>query len=147
MNRTDIINRIIEEQKTVIDSLTASVERYKIASDLDEESTHDPEDFSQQTQAKDMQLRYEQMHREAVQNMSFLEKEAKMTHEKIENGSLIETDKSYLFVGISVPVFELDKKEVITFSEKAPVFANIKNKNIGDEVKVGEKSFKILAFS
>ena len=147
MNRKDIVNKIIEEQKTVIESLKTSVERYKAASDLDEESTHDPEDFSQQTQAKDMQLRYEKMHREAVQNLSFLEKEADLMHDKIENGSLIETDKCYLFVGISVPVFEIDQKEVITFSEKAPVFGNIKNKNIGDKVEVGDKSYKIVAFS
>ena len=147
MNREKIINKIIEEQKTVITSLEDSVQRYKVASDLDEESTHDAEDFSHQTQAKDMQLRYEKMLREAQQSLAFLEKEVELTHDKIENGSMIETDKSFLFVGISVPVFEIDGKEVITFSEKAPVFENIKNKNICDQVEVGDKSYKILTFS
>ena len=147
MNREAIINKIIEEQKIVITSLEDSVQRYKVASDLDEESTHDAEDFSHQTQAKDMQLRYEKMHREAQQNLAFLEKEVKLTHDKIENGSMVETNKSFLFVGISVPVFEIDGKEVITFSEKAPVFENIKNKNVGDEVEIGNQSFKILTFS
>ena len=147
MKRTDIINIIIEEQNVVIDSLKQSVERYKTASDLDEESTHDPEDFSHQTQAKDMQLRYEKMLNEANQNLSFLEGELKTTHEKIERGVLIETDQNFLFVGISVPSFNFEKKDVMCFSENAPVFQNIKGKNKGDTVEVGAKSLQIIDFS
>lgn len=147
MKRVDIITIIIEEQKVVIDSLEQTVERYKIASDLDEESTHDPEDFSQQTQAKDMQLRYEKMLKEANQSLAFLETELKEVHEKIEKGTLIETDKNFLFVGISVPVFTFEDKEVIAFSDHAPVFQNIKGKNRGDTVTVGSNSLQIIDFS
>ncbi len=146
MKRKDIINIIIDEQNVVIKSLQQSVDRYKTASDLDEESTHDPEDFSHQTQAKDMQLRYEKMLNEAEQNLYFLEGEHKITHDKIERGVLIETDKNYLFVGISVPSFVLEDKEVMSFSEHAPVFQNIKGKNKGDTVEVGSKSLKIIDF-
>ena len=77
MKRADIIAVIIEEQKAVVDSLKQTVNRYKIASDLDEESTHDPEDFSHQTQAKDMQLRYEKTLKEAELSLAFLENELK----------------------------------------------------------------------
>ena len=146
MNRNAIINKIIEEQKTVIESLTASVDRYKIASDLDEESTHDPEDFSQQTQAKDMQLRYEKTLREAEYSLAFLEGELKITHDKIEKGALIETDQNFLFVGISVPTFIYEDKEVIAFSDGAPVFQNIKGKNSGETAVIGGKSVKVLGF-
>ena len=144
MKRTDIIHIIIEEQNVVIDSLKHSVDRYKIASDLDEESTHDPEDFSQQTQAKDMQLRYEKMLKEAERNLSFLEGELKLTHDKIEKGTLVETDKNFLFVGISVPVFKFENKEVIAFSDQAPVFQNIKGKNKGQTVEVGPNVLQII---
>lgn len=147
MKRVDIITIIIEEQKVVIDSLEQTVERYKIASDLDEESTHDPEDFSQQTQAKDMQLRYEKMLKEANQSLAFLETELKEMHEKIEKGTLIETDKNFLFVGISVPVFTFEDKEVVAFSDHAPVFQNIKGKNRGDTVTVGSNTLQIIDFS
>lgn len=144
MKRTDIIHIIIEEQNAVIDSLKQSVDRYKIASDLDEESTRDPEDFSQQTQAKDMQLRYEKMLKEAERNLSFLEGELKLTHDKIEKGTLVETDKNFLFVGISVPVFKFENKEVIAFSDQAPVFQNIKGKNKGQTVEVGPNVLQII---
>ena len=147
MKRADIITIIIEEQKVVIDSLKQTVERYKIASDLDEESTHDPEDFSHQTQAKDMQLRYENTLKEANQSLAFLESELKEKHDKLEKGTLVETDQNYLFVGISVPPFQFEDKEVLAFSDHAPVFQNIKGKNKGDTVEVGAKSLKIIDFS
>lgn len=146
MKREDVITVIIEKQKGVIDSLKQTVERYKTASDMDEESTHDSEDFSQQTQAKDMQLRYEKTLKEAEQNLAFLEGELKTSHDKIERGALIETDQSFLFVGISVPVFKFENKDVIAFSDHAPVFQNIKGKNKGDSIEVGPKSLQIIDF-
>lgn len=146
MNRTAIIDRIIEEQNILIESLQQSVDRYKTASDIDEESTHDPEDFSNQTVAKDMQLRFEKMLGEAQFNLDFLQKEKEETHDEVENGCLIETDKNYLFVGVSVPAFKIGDKEVISFSEDAPVFAELNDKKIGDKVKIGEGSYKIVRF-
>lgn len=147
MNRKDIISKIIKEQNEVIESLKQSIERYKTASDIDEESTHDPEDFSNQTVAKDMQLRFESMLSEAEQNLHFLENETEITHTDIENGSLIETDKNFIFVGVSVPIFKTEGKEVLSFSEKAPVFETMKGKLVGDIVKVGEDSLKIQSIN
>lgn len=147
MNRKDIISKIIKEQNEVIESLKQSIERYKTASDIDEESTHDPEDFSNQTVAKDMQLRFESMLSEAEQNLHFLENETEITHTDIENGSLIDTDKNFIFVGVSVPVFEAEGKQVLSFSEKAPVFETMKGKLVGDIVKVGEDSLKIQSIN
>jgi len=147
MKRTDILKKIIEEQNAVIDNLKKTVERYKTASDLDEESTHDPEDFSHQTQAKDMQLRYEKTLSEAEQRMKFLQNEVQEKHNTIEKGTLVETDHNFLFIGISVPVFKFENKEVISFSERAPVFQNIKGKNKGDAVEVGAESHTVIDFS
>ena len=147
MKRPAIISIIIEKQNAVIESLKQSVERYKTASDLDEESTHDPEDFSHQTQAKDMQLRYEKTLREAEQSLAFLEGELETTHDKIEKGTLVETDQNFIFVGISVPAFTFEDKEVIAFSEDAPVFQNIKGKNSGDSAEVGSKLLQIINFN
>lgn len=147
MKRAEILLKIIEEQKKVIESLQQSVNQYKTESDMDEESTHDPEDFSHQTEAKDMQLRFEKTIKTAEQNLRFLENEKERSHEKIENGCLIETDKNFLFVGISVPIFKIEDKEVISFSEEAPVFENIRGKKVGEQVKIRDMSFVIQSFS
>ena len=143
MKRDLILEKLIAEQRKVIESLQQSVNQYKSASDMDEESTHDPEDFSQQSQAKDMQLRFEKMLGEADENLSFLMNEKQSRHYLIEKGSVIETDKNFLFVGISVPVFDIDGKEVISFSDNAPIYEGFKGKKIGDRVKIGENLYTI----
>ena len=143
MKRDLIIEQLIAEQRKVIESLQQSVNQYRTASDMDEESTHDPEDFSHQTQAKDMQLRFEKMLSEAEENLSFLMNEKESSHHVIEKGSVIETDKNFLFVGISVPAFDIDGKEVISFSDNAPIYEGFKGKKIGDRVKIGDNSYEI----
>ena len=143
MKRTEILEQIIAEQNKIISNLEETVGNYRKASDMDEESTHDPEDFSQKSQAKDMQLRFEKMLGEADENLSFLMNEKESSHHMIEKGSVIETDKNFLFVGISVPVFEVNGKEVISYSDNAPIFEGFKGKKIGDSVKIGNHSYKI----
>lgn len=138
MERKKIISKIIEEQQKIIDNLKQSVNNYKTASDMDEESTHDVEDYSHQSVAKDMQLRFEKLLGEAEQNMIFLENEKEMKHTEIENGSLVATDQNYLFVGVSVPVFEIGNRSLLSFSEDAPIFLKLKDKSVGDRVQIGE---------
>lgn len=147
MERNLIISQLIIEQSKVVENLQQSVDRYKIASDMDEESTHDPEDFSHQTEAKDMQLRFEKMLAEAEENLNFLNGEENAAHESVEKGSVIETDQSYLFVGISVPLFKIEGKDVISFSEEAPIFDEIKGKAIGDSFKIGDNSHVIKSIA
>lgn len=147
MKRKEIIERIIAEQKKTIQSLEETTENYRTASDMDEESTHDSEDYSHVSQAKDMQLRYEKLLAEAKRNLAFLLDEHETSHQEIEYGTIIETDKNYLFVGISVPIFKVGNKEVISFSDEAPVFIKIKDKKIGDQVEIGNNSYQIISIS
>lgn len=147
MDKAIILSQIIDEYQKVIDNLKASVERYKNASDLDEDDTSDPDDLARQTEAKDMQLRFQKMLNEAKQNLKFLEDSKMEIKENIEAGTLVETDKNFLFVGVSVPVFKFVDKDVISFSEDAPIYKNVKNRKIGDIFEIGKNSFEILKIS
>lgn len=143
MDKVKILSAIIDEQLKVIGNLKASIERYKHESDLDEDQTLDPEDYARQNEAKDMQLRYEKMLNAANLNLKVLENAKSEIHKEIKIGTLIETDKSYIFVGISIPAFKFDGKDVISVSEDAPVFKNLKSKKIGDTVEFGNTNFEI----
>lgn len=143
MKREEILNQIIEEQQKVIENLKQSVDRYKTASDLDENDISDPDDLARQTEAKDMQLRYEKMLNDAKQNLSFILGEKNTAHTEIENGSVIITDKMVLFVGVSVPKFKFDKTDVVSFSNDTPIFAKIKGKKIGDHFELGNGTYVI----
>lgn len=147
MDKSKIISAIIDEQEKVINNLKSSVERYKTESDLDENQTLDPEDYARQSEAKDMQLRYEKLLKIAKQNLQILEKSTSEVHTEIEVGTLIETDKNYIFVGVSVPVFKYAEKDVISVSEDAPIFKTLKSKKTGDAVEFGKNTLKIISFN
>lgn len=145
MNRIDILNTIIDGQQKQIDNLKYSVERYTTASDLEEDETIDPDDLSQQVQAKEMQLRFEQLLNKAKEEMAFLQSELAMTHTKIEKGSLVDLGSLIIFVGISVAKFDVESSSIIGLSMQAPAYKNLQDKNIGDKVDIGNQSYKIVS--
>lgn len=147
MDKAKILSAIIDEQEKVINNLKASIERYKQESNMDEDQTQDPEDYSRQNEAKDMQLRYEKLLLTAQKNWNILEKAKSENYTEIEIGTLIETDKNYIFVGISLPVFKYEGKDVISVSEEAPVFQTLKSKTLGDTLELGNNNFKIISFN
>ncbi len=147
MNKNEVVSKIIEEQKIVIANLENSISRYRIASDIDEYDSIDPEDFSHQEEAKDMQLRYEQMAIQAKNNLDILESYKNKNCTTIEAGALVETEKLFLFIGISIPQFILNNKNVITLSEQAPIFSTLKDKVVGEKIAIGKIENTILAIS
>jgi hypothetical protein len=147
MNKNEIIKSIINEQNAVISTIENSVTRYKNASDIDENDSIDPEDFSHQDEAKEMQLRYEQILVQAKNNLDFLETYKNKETTKIELGSLIETEDLYIFIGISLQKFMLNGKNVIAISEEAPIYNSIKEKTIGEKITIGTIENTIISIS
>lgn len=147
MNKNEIIKSIINEQNVVISTIENSVSRYKNASDIDENDSIDPEDFSHQDEAKEMQLRYEQILVQAKNNLDFLETYKNEETTKIELGSLIETEDLYIFIGISLQQFMLNGKNVIAISEEAPIYNSIKEKTIGEKITIGTIENTIISIS
>lgn len=143
MNKRELLDSIIEEQKKVTENLEANVKRYSTASDLEENSA-DPDELSHQTEAKDMQLRFEKMLHSAEHDLSFLENLGAEKLETIEKGSIIETETHYLFVGVSTTNFNFDGKNVICFTEEAPIYKELENKKIGDSFKIGDNEMEII---
>lgn len=144
MDKAFILSKIIDEYQKIVANLKSSVDRYKNESDMDEDDTQDPDDFARQNEAKDMQLRFEKMLKEAQKNLKFIEDSKAESKQNIEAGTLIETDGNYLFIGVSVPAFKIENKEVLSFSEDAPVFKTVKNKKIGDIFDIGKNKFEII---
>ena len=137
MKRNDILSALIAQQQTIIDNLKESVERYQIASDLDEEATREPEDYSRQTEAKDMQLRFEKLLREATTDLKFLESEKEVSHESIEKGAIIRTNHNWFFVGVSLPQTKIGQELVVSFSEQAPIFHSFAKATVGTSLEIG----------
>ena len=147
MDKQKILDKIMEEQEKIRKNMKSNVDRYKIASDLEENSASDPDELSHQTEAKDMQLRFEKLLRFSEQDLYYLKNLSADELSNVEKGSVIETENTYFFVGVSTANFKYEGKDVICFTEDAPIFDKIKNKKVGESFKMGAQDVKILSIN
>jgi hypothetical protein len=124
MNKTLLVLEIAAELQAYIQQIENSVKRYKLATDLDDNDTLDPEDYARQSEEQHCKK-----------------------YPIIQLGALVETETYYIYVGISIPTFKWKDKTVITLSEKAPAYAEMRGKKAGDTIEFGAKRHKILAIS
>ncbi len=144
MTKTEILNRILEEQQKVINNLQTSIDRYKSASSRDNDNSIDPEDYSHQDEAKDMKIRLEEILKKEQRDKEIVESCLTIENKMIERGALAETESFYIFIGMSVPIFSINGKQVLTISEMAPIYSSLKDKTKGDKITIGKKTEELI---
>lgn len=145
MKKAQVITTLIDEQNKIIADLEKAIKVYRKASDVDEDDTLDPEDFSHQAEAKDMQLRLENKLLREKNALKTLEKHQKQRINEVKIGSLIETEAYYFYIGVATHPVSVDNKKVLGVSEKAPIMTLLKGKKKGDKITVGGKKYTILS--
>ncbi len=142
-----IIQLIINRQQMVVADLKKSIESYKEAADLDEEATRDMDDFAQQNENKETQLRLEQQLSSAQTDMDVLEFYADSNYDSVQAGALLQTDSLYFLIGLSLGAFE-DKTLTVQFvSTGSPAYDSLVGKKVNDHFKLGNTDYKILAIA
>lgn len=147
MKKTAIIELLIQEQSDVISDLKKATKVYRKASDIDEDDTLDPEDYSHQTEAKEMQLRLENKLIRENNALELLKKYKSESCNDVQLGALVETDDYYFYVGVATHPVAYKGKKVMGVSEKAPLMAELRNKKVGDKVTIGNKTHTIQSIS
>lgn len=143
MNKIKILEQIVKEQSKTLANLTASIQKYKSASDMDEDDTLDPEDYSHQGEAREMKMRMEQLLLKESKNLELIEKCLSIENEEVAFGALLNLDSKYLFVGVSIHPFSFEGKEVYSISTEAPIFQLIKGKKVNELIELGTNSYII----
>lgn len=143
MNKIKILEQIVKEQSKTLANLTASIQKYKSASDMDEDDTLDPEDYSHQGEAREMKMRMEQLLLKESKNLELIEKCLSIENEEVAFGALLDLDSKYIFVGVSIHPFSFEGKEVYSISTEAPIFQLIKGKKVNELIELGTNSYII----
>lgn len=143
MNKIKILEQIVKEQSKTLANLTSSIQKYKSASDMDEDDTLDPEDYSHQVEAREMKMRMEQLLLKESKNLELIEKCLSIENEEVAFGALLDLDSKYLFVGVSIHPFSFEGKEVYSISTEAPIFQLIKGKKVNELIELGTNSYTI----
>ena len=144
MNKKKIMEALIASEENFIEKLAITLEEYKNAADLDEDATMDRQEMSQANEAKDMQLRLQLQYDKAAIDLATLKDDHQNTDDTVISGSLIETDKSYYYVGISVHGMEIEGKTLYGISSDSPAYSEVFGKTKGDSIKLGEHVHKII---
>ena len=123
---------MISNYEHIIAELKVELATKKGSSDLDENDTLDPEDYSTQTVSNVMvDLLKEQVAKtkkdlERIQQIDFSLKEEATV------GALVTTDMFNFFLGVATVPFLYEHKQIVGVSVSAPIFVNIKGKKVGD---------------
>lgn len=146
MNKAAILEKIIEEQQKIVDSMVTSREEYREESDLDENSgTIDPEDLSNQTNAKEMEMRMHVMLDNAKAELEKLQQYAGVEKNEVAAGALVDTGDRLFFVGSGIASMQVFGKELLGVSLEAPAFRVMAGKKAGDSFTLGNETYSILS--
>jgi len=144
MNKKEIIETLIASEENFIEKLSTTLQEYKKASDLDEDATMDRQEMSQANEAKDMQLRMQVQYDKATTDLEVLKSISQDIYDTVVAGSLIETENSFYFVGVSVHSVEVNGKTLYGISSDSPAFTEVFGKTKGDSITLGENKHKII---
>lgn len=144
MDKTRILQEIMAVLQKYTHQIESSIMRYKLAVTIDEDDILDPEDLSHQAEASDLLLRFKQLLLQAKKQEQFLLTHGTNKTDCISPGALVETKSHYIYIGISVPAFKFNGKTVVTLSEKAPAYHNMREKKVGEIIELGEHYLKII---
>jgi hypothetical protein len=143
MSRSTILQAIEAALENQIRELNDALETQRSSSDLNDGDTRDPEDFSQQTESRDMQLIMQQQVDSVHSQLAQLQLLAAKSSDVAEPGSIVVTDKNIFFLGLSIPLIHYDGKDLMGLSPESPAFASIRGKGKGDVVQLGSHESKI----
>lgn len=144
MDKSEILRLIRSQLENNVNELTSSLDTYRTGSDMDEDDTRDPEDFSQQNESRDMVHLMQQQLDNANDLVNRLDHFGQKEFSTIEPGALVETNKNIFFIGLSFPSFQADGKEIIGISPESPAYMAIKGMEEGDNFKIGNNDHTII---
>lgn len=147
INRTIVLDAIKQKLEDNIAELEIALGDYAAASNMDEGDTVDPDDFSKQTEYKEMQMRMQVQLDTARSQVVRLNDLSSKSHAVAEAGALVETNKNILFLGLSFSGFSLDGKEFIGVSVESPAYNTIRGKTVGDQFQLGKEEYTIKNIS
>lgn len=144
MDRKEILELIISAQEEMVENLEQSVKSYAVEADIDEsDGSINPSDLSNQSTAKDMQLRMELTLSGALNELEKIKQLEDVTSETAIAGSVVETKDKLFFLGSGITKLPLNGKELLGVSIDAPAYAQIFGKKKGDTFKLADTTYEI----
>ncbi len=130
---------LAHELDIVIADLLEEMDSLHKGVDLDEEDTLDPEDFSHQTEAGDLERSHEQRLNQSREKRERLEKLPIQELSEVGIGAVVETKDHTFFISVASRAFEVNGRTITPLSTQAPLYEELVGSKVGDTITLGEK--------
>lgn len=147
MNKSKIKQKLIEIQEQIINDLKERVNAHYELVDLDDNDTLDPEDYSHQNEASDMEQLLSQQLEKAKQDLVKINSIDFSNKTKIELGSVVQTNNFSFIIGVSTLPFQIDNKNYIGISTNAPIYSTMIGKKENETFSYSNNSYHIVAIN
>ena len=64
-------------------------------------------------------------------------------HDKVTFGSVVHTDNRNFFIGVSIDNFEVEGRDYVGISPRAPLYKELEGSKVGDKVTFNGMSYKV----
>ena len=146
MTQKEEVKKIIEAyQLNLIDDLNEEYKLKKSGSDIDEEDVIEIDALSQQSEETNIAQLVNQRLTELKNDYNFFKTLNLNTQDSIEMGSLIESNKMYIYVAINTETLTYKGKDLIGVSAHSPIFQTLKGNKVGTKFKLGDFNDEVLS--
>lgn len=143
MNKTELKERLVEIQENIVKELEEKISATHSMVDIDEDSTHDPEDFSHQYESGELeQLVRTQLNKAKVDLTTLREMDFSST-DTIKDGAFVQTEKFNFIVGFPAVPFDMNGVHIVGVSKASPIYPFMLGKKEGDTFEFSEKTYVI----
>lgn len=143
MNKTALKNRLIEIQQTIVKDLEDRIAVTHSMVDIDEENTHDPEDYSHQFESGEMEKLIRTQLIKAKLDLSQLVEMDFSPKTSVSPGAFVQTEKFNFFVGFPTVPFDMDGLHIVGVSQASPIFPFMFGKKVGESFQFSGKTYVI----
>ncbi|MFT6500086.1 MAG: hypothetical protein ACJASQ_000193 [Crocinitomicaceae bacterium] len=143
MNKNSIREKMLSHQQTIIAELSQRISSLHTMVDIDEESTHDPEDYSHQFESQELEHLIKVQLNKAKSGLQQLESIDFNPKNTITTGSIVVTDKVVFFIGFSMVPFKVGTDKIVSISINSPIYSLMANKVEGDQFTHAGNSFTV----
>ena len=143
MNKLELKNRLVEIQENIIKELEEKISTTHSMVDIDEESTHDPEDYSHQYESGEIEQLIRAQLNKAKVDLSQLEEMDFSETDTVRAGAFVQTEKYNFIVGFPTVPFDMDGLHIVGVSKASPIFPFMMGKKNGDSFEFSGKKYVI----
>ena len=143
MNKDAVRETMISHQQKIINELSEQISTIHTMVDIDEEMTHDPEDYSHQFESNEIEQMIKVQLNKAQSALRHLESIDFGPKNTITVGALVKTNKMKFFIGFPTVPFESEGDRIIGISLGSPIYPMMANKKAGDRFTFSGNEYNI----